>query len=117
MFLKPENDVLDKFWIVLSFRSTNSVVDEMLSLGTSTKSEPGRQIDFGPLQAIVGMVVEGGTVVGMVVEGGTVVGMVVEGGTVVGMVVEGGTVVGMVVEGGTVGSEMIPQNYDLISGL
>ena len=34
MLKKPENDVLDKIWIVLPFRSTNLVVSEILFLGT-----------------------------------------------------------------------------------
>ena len=63
ILVKPENDVLDKIWILLSFRSTNLVVVGILCLGTSTKSEPGRQNDFEPLQSIVGMAAEGWTVV------------------------------------------------------
>ena len=62
MLKKPENDVLDKTWIVLSFRSTNLVVGEILCLGTSVKPIAIRQIESGSVQSIVGMVAEGWTV-------------------------------------------------------
>ena len=62
MLIKPENDVLDKIWIVLPFRSTNLVVGEILCLGTCVKLEPARQVDSGSVQSIVGMVAEEWTV-------------------------------------------------------
>ena len=56
MLIKPENDVLDKIWIVLPFRSTNFVVGEILSLGTWVKLESARQVDCGSVQSIVGRI-------------------------------------------------------------
>ena len=62
MLKKPENDVLDKTWILLPFRSTNLVVGEILSLGTWVKPLAFTQIESGSVQSIVGMAAEGWTV-------------------------------------------------------